>query len=210
MTDIHLYIVRHGETEWNVEGRIQGHRDSTLTPRGEEQARAAGRRLAGIAFDRVYVSVSGRTRRTFELMAGSWTQIPPVTMTEEIREIRHGLWEGKTGEEAASLTPDLLEAYRTRPHLFPGAPGGESLRDVRTRVFGFLGRAVKDARPGSNLLLVTHGVTTKVILITAAGEPLQRFWAPPRIESGSISVVAAGDEGFRIVALPDDASLPES
>ncbi|MGC8490074.1 MAG: histidine phosphatase family protein [Clostridia bacterium] len=202
MNPVHLYLVRHGETEWNVEARFQGHLDSKLTPRGEEQARAAGRRLAGTAFDHVYVSSSGRTRRTLELMLTQWPERPPVTMTDDLREIRHGAWQGKVAREVQALTPELYACYRTEPHRFPGAPGGESLHDVRSRVFGFLDRVVDCHAPGSTLLLVTHGVTTKVILTTIMERPLQFFWEPPFIESGSVCRVDADVNGFRITSPP--------
>ncbi len=221
---VYLYLVRHGETVWNVEGRVQGHEDSRLTARGEAQARAAGRALSRIAFSHAYVSPSGRCRRTFELMGESLVLKPPVTVTEEIREIGHGLWEGHTEPEVKVLTPESWALYRESPDEFPGAPGGESLHAVRRRAMALLRRAVSAASSGSRLLFVTHGVTTKVILTTVSAGSLKSLWAPPPVYAGSISRLAADDtvrstgadgtedhEGFRVLSWPEEvtAGKPE-
>ena len=192
--------MRHGETVWNVEGRVQGHQDSPLTVRGEEQARAVGSALSDIAFAHAYVSPSGRCQRTWELMCERLPQKPPVTITDEIREIGHGLWEGRTEAEVKVLTPDIWARYRERPDEFLGAPGGESLHQVRRRAFSLLRRAVSTTSSGARLLFVTHGVTTKVILITVAARPLKDFWAPPPVYAGSFSQLVADEAGASVEA----------
>ncbi len=143
-----LYLVRHGETQWNREGRLLGWTDLPLTPEGEAQALALAPRLKGLRPDGVYTSDLRRARRTAEL---AWGKAEPVF---SLREIHFGLLEGAPWE---GLDPRHQEALLR----FQGfkAPGGESLEDLEARVLGFLG-----GLPPGAYLLFTHGGVVRLLL----------------------------------------------
>jgi len=153
-----IYLFRHGETEWNVAGKMQGRLDSPLTERGGQQAMAHGRLLAGLPSpDCLWVSSAGRTRATAELLNAS-VQVP-MHFSDALVERDCGTWSGKTpsqvraehGAEWAQLQQD---AYRYRPG------GGENLPDLMQRF-----RDLLDQWPLPECLgIVTHGVVSRAIL----------------------------------------------
>ncbi|MGA0838800.1 MAG: histidine phosphatase family protein [Pseudomonadales bacterium] len=119
-----LYVCRHGETEWNVEQRMQGHGDAALTERGQRQARAHGDLLAGRGgVQALLVSPSGRTRATAALMLEALESAPQIGFHPELMERHSGQWEGLTLDEIAARDAQAWGAARRRP-LFPSSTRG--------------------------------------------------------------------------------------
>ncbi|MEQ8487022.1 MAG: histidine phosphatase family protein [Pseudomonadales bacterium] len=155
-----LYVIRHGQTEWNVAGRMQGRLDSPLTERGRRQADVHGRTLArdgGV--DRLIVSPSGRTRATAELLNAHLAA--PLRFEDALMERDCGAWSGLTIDEIASRHPEawrgrLDDPYHHRP------PEGENLPDMERRVAGLLDELL--AAGAGRVALVTHGVMSRVIV----------------------------------------------
>ena len=102
-----IYITRHGETEWNVAGRIQGHTDVSLSERGREQAAMLARRLASIPIYAVYSSDLSRAAETARVAVGE--RDVPMTFTQELREYNKGVFEGLTEDEYREKYPELYE-----------------------------------------------------------------------------------------------------
>jgi probable phosphoglycerate mutase len=162
-----IYLVRHGQTAWNVERRMQGRRESPLTPLGERQAAAMAKLLAGlVASDppgswRLVSSPLGRARQTAAFIAGSVGAA--VEIDERLAEIAFGEWEGRLREEVAPQHPEL---FATPEWLF-SPPGGETYEDVRARVVGFLRDLPPE--PVRRVIAVSHGVTGRVLRGVYAG-----------------------------------------
>jgi broad specificity phosphatase PhoE len=155
-----VYVIRHGQTEWNVAGRMQGRLDSPLTDRGRAQADAHGRMLAAQGgVDHVIVSPSGRTRATAELVNAHLDA--PVTLQPALMERDCGVWSGLTIDQIAARYPRdwqgrLADPYHHRP------PEGENLPDMEQRVAGLLESLVTGS--ARRIALVTHGVMSRVIV----------------------------------------------
>jgi probable phosphoglycerate mutase len=160
VTETTLYVLRHGETEWNVATRMQGRLDSPLTELGRRQADVHGRTLARLGpVDRLIVSPLGRTRATAELLnahLGAEVTFEPALMERDC-----GAWSGMTIEEIEAAHPRDWGARNADPYGHR-PPDGENLPDMEARVAGFLDTL--DAQPGRTLGLVTHGVMSRVIL----------------------------------------------
>jgi broad specificity phosphatase PhoE len=160
-----LYVCRHGETEWNVEQRMQGHGDSALTERGQLQARAHGDLLAGRGgVHALLVSPSGRTRATAALMLEALESAPQIGFHPELMERHSGQWEGLTLDEIAARDAQAW-AQRARDPYFHRPPGGENHADLEVRLSPLLPRL--NAQLASNapaLAVVTHGVLARVLL----------------------------------------------
>jgi uncharacterized phosphatase len=135
----HLVLVRHGQTDWNLEGRIQGSSDIELNETGRRQAREAGRMLSGERWDAVYASPLARARETAEII-GQAIGAADVSLDPALRERHYGAAEGLTGRQTE-------ERYAGR------VPGRE---EVLERVHPALVRIAQE-RPGQSILLVTHG-----------------------------------------------------
>ena len=163
-----LIVIRHGQTEWNLEGRWQGHRDSPLTAMGEDQARAMASVLAREAITQTthaaFVSPLGRAQATARLTLGAdWVATPDP----RLREIGVGDWEGWLVDDIAAASG--LTAERAPLTFYELAPGGEGLEALRTRVRAFL------ATLETPSVLVTHGITSRMIRTLATGRDLDRF-----------------------------------
>lgn len=210
---VHLLIVRHGETAWNVEGRIQGHRDSPLTERGLAQARAAAARLARERVEALYCSDLGRARQTAHEVAAATAL--PIRIDGALRERAFGVVEGRTWDEFRAAEPD--EARRMLEDPSHAVAGGESLAAFRARVTGAL-RRIAEAAGARTIAVVTHGGVLGVLYREAMGIPLvaPRTYATPnagvnhfRWEDGRCTIVRWGDEDHLAPHQARDDVAPE-
>jgi probable phosphoglycerate mutase len=144
-----LHFIRHGETEWNVSGRIQGQSDVPLSPRGHEQARELADRLAGAAIGAIWSSDLRRALDTARPLAERLGL--EVRVTPALRERDFGDDEGKHDDEVFPLQP--LAHWRDPDTTHPN---GESRRDVWNRVAAFLDELLHDP-PADEIAIVTHG-----------------------------------------------------
>lgn len=121
-----IYLIRHGETEWNAQGRFQGKLDSALTDTGVKQAEAIGRRLArlDLAFDAFVLSPLGRTRQTAAIIAGS-VNLPAAQCDDRLAEVSLGSWDGLTHIDIDAQWPGLLDGSTPFDWFFR-SPDGES------------------------------------------------------------------------------------
>ncbi len=161
--------MRHGETEYNREGRWQGSEsDPPLDDRGREQALAAARELAGVPFDALYSSDLERAVETARILSDQLGA--PVRILEGLRELSHGRWEGKTLEEILETWPEEYSELAADPWNVP-RPGGDSYRDLGERVWPLLER-LAERHEGRRVLLVTHGGPIRLVLCELTGTPL--------------------------------------
>ena len=155
-----LLLVRHGETDWNRELRIQGSSDTELNERGREQARELASELADVELDAVYSSDLRRARETAEIAtAGRGLDI---RLDRDLRERFFGSWEGLTRFEVAERFPDLEHH------------DGETDQQVRERVLAAVHRIVA-AHPGEEVLVVSHGGALNALWHHAIGERIERW-----------------------------------
>lgn len=155
-----LYIVRHGETDWNREGRVQGHTDTPLNATGRAQARALRRRLLSVTFDAAYASDLSRAYETAAIIIGDGAI--SVLPRRDLRERHCGRWEGRIFDEIAQSEPANLEAWRNRTGD-GGPPGGESESALEGRVLAAL-EAIVAAHPEQSVLIATHGGPVRAVL----------------------------------------------
>jgi broad specificity phosphatase PhoE len=166
-----LLLVRHGETDWNAEGRLQGHTDRPLNDFGRRQAAALAERLADDGVDAVYASDLARARETAEILADRLGL--PVVTDPDLRERNWGNWEGLTGSER-----DRVEYAGEERE----AHGERVIRAVRR---------IAEQHPGERIVIVTHGGSLRRIQVAAYGMAL------PVIENCSVWPVAHEDGTFR-------------
>ncbi len=162
-----VFVLRHGETEWNAQGRMQGAMDSPLTAAGMAQARVQGRILhkAGAAEWAWYSSPQGRAAATARLARGSRRGI---TSDPRLAEITIGTWTGRARSDIMAEAPHLFEDDDLG--WYDHAPGGEGLEALfqRTRTF------LDDLTAPS--VIVTHGITSRVLRCHLSGRDWTAFW----------------------------------
>jgi broad specificity phosphatase PhoE len=160
-----IYLIRHGETEWNVQGRFQGRLDSVLTNTGVKQAEAIGRRLAGLdlSFDAFITSPLGRTRQTAAIIAGL-ARLPAVQWDDRLAEVSLGSWDGLTDIDIDAQWSVLLDGS-TQFDWFFRSPDGESYDAVFQRAECWLRE-----RQGVTVA-VSHGLISRLIRGAYSGLP---------------------------------------
>lgn len=168
-----IYLVRHGETEWNSAARLQGRMDSPLTPRGRAQARAAGRALArlGLAGLPLWVSPLGRAMATAAILAEE-VALGPVTVEPRLQEVGLGAWEGLTCDAIAAAHPDLVAGFTGHGFGFL-CPDGEGFDRAAARVSAWL------AERQGPCIAVAHGMVGRVLRAVCTGMPRERAIAEP-------------------------------
>ena len=154
-----LYLVRHGQTFWNVEKRIQGQAESDLTPEGVRQSELLGKRLSQVEFDCIYVSPLRRTLQTLKAM--SVNDDVPVVEDHRLMEICMGDWQGELVEDLKRDYPEEIECFWTKPHAFNRATC-ETYKQVYDRGVEFV-RSVVEKYKSGNILVVTHGAFLKIL-----------------------------------------------
>ena len=182
---LNLYITRHGETQWNVEGRMQGWKNSELTLKGIRNAEALGKRLDSVDISVIYSSSSQRAVHTAELIRGN-RKIEIIT-DENLREINLGEWEGKAKDEFSESDKAGLEVFWNIPHQYK-AVSGEDFFQVRARIEAVLNRIISENRDCS-ILIVTHAVIVKTIMSIFNSIPIEDLWKQPFIHGTSLSAV---------------------
>ncbi len=163
-------LVRHGETDWNADKRIQGDIDIDLNAMGEAQARAVRPGLANQGFDAVYSSDLGRAWRTAQL-ATAGLGFPAVSPAPTLRERNYGIYQGLTATEALARHPEVHRHHAARS-LDYDYETGESLIDFAVRIMDTLTEyAVRHA--GGTVLAFTHGGVLDIIYRAATGRDLE-------------------------------------
>jgi probable phosphoglycerate mutase len=188
-----IVIVRHGETTFGAVGRFAGQSDVPLTPHGREQAGAVADRLAALHPAAVWSSPLARCRATATSI-GRRTRTA-VTVVHELTDGELGPWAGLTADEIAERWPAEFAAWRTDVDVAP--PGGESYSGVRRRAAAVLRRVVERHR-GQTVVLVTHSVTAKMMLIEALDVPSAAVYRL-RVDPASLSMIAVDPAGQTMV-----------
>jgi broad specificity phosphatase PhoE len=189
-----LYLIRHGETDWNVEGRLQGQRDVPLNALGREQAAEAGRRLRDLvphAGRLAFVcSPLARTRETMERLRRSIGLAPDAyAVDDRLREITFGSWEGLTWREVRRQDPAGARAREADKWGFV-PPGGESYAMLARRVAPLLAELTEEA------VVVSHGGVARALLALAGAVPEREA---PRVDIWQGRVLVLQDGHFRWV-----------
>jgi probable phosphoglycerate mutase len=193
-----VLLIRHGETEWNQQRRMQGQQDSPLTPLGLQQARQVARRLRDVPHAALYSSDLGRAHQTARCIADQ-TRHENVS-DRGLRERCFGIFEGLTNAEIEVRHPDLYPHFASRdPHF--AMPGGESAAQFHERCLGTL-RSIAERHAGDTVVVVSHGLVLDALYRAASGMPLQQARGFPLLNC-SISTFRYSAAGWLTIAVCD-------
>jgi broad specificity phosphatase PhoE len=196
-----VLLIRHGETQWNLDQRMQGHLDVPLTERGAEQARQLARWLEPEPPEVVYTSDLQRSRRTAEILAG---QAAEVTIDPRLREACFGEWEGLTRAECAARFPEVHAAWR-RDALRNRPPGGETIEDLQARCMAAL-RDVLPRHPARRVAVVSHGGPIRAMVCGLLSLPLS-VYPRLRVENTGVTRILFGERGAILAGYNDVSHL---
>ncbi len=179
-----IYVARHGETDWNREGRYQGQRESKLTETGVAQARALASALCEQNITRVVSSPLARCTQTARPLAEALGLT--LETDRDLIEIAHGTWEGRLRASIEREDPRAMRTWREHPEQ-AHFEGGESLAQVDARWRAFMQRN----RDADGIAIVTHDVIVRLAILDASGAPLSQLWKP-RVVNGGYAVLHGG------------------
>ena len=200
-----IIAVRHGETAWNVDTRLQGHLDIALNTKGIWQAGQVANALASEPVDAVYSSDLLRAWQTANAIAFATNS--PLTADIGLRERGFGEFEGKTYAEIEALWPQASQQWRKRePNWAP--PGGESLTTMRERVLT-TASTLAQQHIGGQIVLVAHGGVMDILYRLATGQELQapRSW---HLGNAAINRLLWTPDGLTLVGWADTSHLEEA
>ncbi len=199
-----IYVTRHGETEWNTLGRMQGHLDSPLTKLGEDQARWLGESLKNTPLDYIYSSPSGRAMQTAKAINQSRNLT--IRTEENLREIYLGEWEGKVRAEIEAYDAQRYHYFWNAPHQFV-ATDSESFESVIERSGKMLEEIAK-RHPHEVGLVVAHAVVLKSMYAYILKKPIQEFWQGPFMNSTCLNCFEKDEDGWKITLEADISHYP--
>jgi alpha-ribazole phosphatase len=166
-------LVRHGQTDWNLEGRYQGQNNVPLNEHGRAEARALAPKLEGTPFTAFYTSDLQRAKETAEILSASVHL--PITLEPRLREIDQGEWEGQLVETIRARYAELWRE-RTVDPASVRPPGGETVRDVAARVHAALDD-IAGRHPDDPVLIVSHGLAIATAICKVRGIPLGQAYS---------------------------------
>ena len=170
MKKTEIIFIRHGETEWNSQQRMQGHSNSDLSSVGQAQIQALGQWMKNVPFDHIYSSDSLRAKQTAEAI----TQFSghELQFDQRLREKNLGVFEGLTSEEARERHPEVFRLFKTAGSKYV-IDEGESTQQLQDRALEIVNE-IRIKHPEERVLLVTHGGFIRVVMKHSLGLSLEK------------------------------------
>ena len=198
-----LYAIRHAETAWNAEGRLQGTQESPLSPKGRRQAERLSAALADRPVVAVYTAATGRAVATAQPLAAGLGLVP--CPTPALNEMDLGDWQGLTFAQVQQRWPEQHTAFWESPQDYRPAAGGESFEDLHRRTSALLDAL---AQGDGHVVLVTHSLVIKALWLVATRRPLADFWVTDEFMPASISSFQLDAREWTIGQLNNRDHLP--
>ena len=191
-----IILVRHGETDWNKQGRFQGQIDIPLNKNGKSQAKAASKFLKDTNVQKAFSSSLSRPEETAQIILNEHPGVE-ISLKDNLKEIGHGKWEGKLESEIKSHWPDLLKSWKISPEKVQ-MPEGENINDVSTRSVIGWNEICKDLKNDETALVVAHDAVNKTILCHLLGLMPSKIW-----------MVKQGNGGITVIDLSEEEGQPD-
>jgi broad specificity phosphatase PhoE len=201
-----IILVRHGQTDWNLQGRCQGSTDLDLNSSGFEQAEALGRRLRQEKIHAIYSSRLRRALQTADRIR-QYHRID-VIADQDLRELDHGHLEGLTFVEVREKYPDFIGRWRREPASLT-VPGGESLAEVDRRTWRAMQR-ISRGHSSETVVVVTHNFPILALLCRITETPLDQYRAFHVDPCGLTRIGFAEHQGWRLLSADAHTGAPGS
>lgn len=195
-----LYFIRHGETVWNTQAKLQGKSDIPLNEKGVALARVTGEALADVPFAAIYSSPLKRALQTAQLVAGD--RDVPIVTDRRLEEIGFGIWEGLScHKDHYEIPSDSFQDFFLDPFGYQPPAQGENVRHVCGRTADFLEELIrKMGKEESNVLISCHGCTLRALMNYFYQDYTAGFWRGHVPPNCSVSIVEVKEKGFSILA----------
>lgn len=200
-----VYLIRHGETEWNIIRKMQGQLDSPLTAFGVKQGKWIQERMDQIAYDVILTSPLGRAHTTAKMI--NQNKQKELVLVDELKEIHLGPWEGRK-------KADIQMEHKEADYFFWNEPekyvplGGEDFFDMRKRAKKFVEEILLQ-RPEEKIAVVSHAITLKAIIAYMNGVEVKDMWKGNHLRPTSLTKVQHKNQGFHMEYIGDISHYKE-
>ncbi|TDT72550.1 phosphoglycerate mutase [Hypnocyclicus thermotrophus] len=202
---MNIYIIRHGETEWNIVKKWQGHKNSNLTELGKLQAEKLANKLKNIKFNKIYSSPLGRAYDTAKILKGN--RDIDIELDNRLKEINMGVLEGLDREIGIKKYGNTIEQFWNYPHLYNHKEiNGESFYSLNNRTKEFLEEIIKKYNKNEHIVIVSHGVTIKSFLFNIKNKNIKEFWDGGHVKNTALTHIYFDNE-FKIIKYLDNSHL---
>lgn len=194
-----IYFVRHGETDWNKERKIQGQVDIPLNEFGRHLARETAKGLRDVPFDVCFTSPLGRARETAQIILQG--RDVPILEDKRILEMNFGVLEGKCCSKEGWDVPDSFQMFFDDPVHYQAPEGGEDFQAVRERTGDFLNWLfAQEQYRDSAVLVTTHGAAMAGLLNNLKKKPLAEYWGVGVHKNCGVTEVDVTDGRIQIIS----------
>ena len=197
-----IYLIRHGQTDWNRDKIFRGRADVPLNERGRDEAAALSRHLEEVRPEACYASPLSRARETAEIVVRPHSL--DVKLDEGIIDIDYGKWQGLSETEVSRRFAVTRRKWSERPHQVR-FPGGESLSMVGKRSLASLER-IRAENPRATVFVVAHRVVTKVLMCAVLGLGNAAFWKI-RQDNCAYNIIELSEDGATVVLMNDTCHM---
>lgn len=196
-----LYFVRHGKTEWNLEGKYQGgHGDSPLLPESMEDIKLLAKRLNGIKLANAYTSPLPRAKTTAKTLIEDMSQTVPLTVVDDLREFDLGIMEGQKFVKLEKEIPDVIHAFRYEPIDYDSEKiKGESFEQVAKRTTDAVKKIVSENKSDSSILIVSHGAALVTLIQSLLGTKIADIRKDGGLSNTSLTHVQYENGDFKLI-----------
>lgn len=194
---LRIFLIRHGETEWNRQGRLQGNSDIHLSPEGIHQATLLAEHAPFQHVDAIYSSDLSRAFETAKVLAVKFN-VMPVKTKPELREMNYGEWEGRKIRELVMESPKDFGKFFTDPERCH-PPQGETFLECQARVMIGIRDIIAESE-NKNVIVVSHGAAIRLIIGAALDIPIHKMWAISQ-SNMAVNILRVDDGDFTVELL---------
>ncbi|HPC37739.1 MAG TPA: alpha-ribazole phosphatase [Exilispira sp.] len=200
-----IYLIRHGETKWNLDFKVQGKKDVPLNENGISQANILAKYFENKDIDMIYSSNLMRAKETANIIAKKLNK--NVQIVEDLQEINFGVWEGYYWEDIKIEYKDFLKRWENDLENIP-VPEGESYGQVQKRVYKAFNQIISKHDRSSNIIIVSHGVSIKVLIAKILDIPIRNL-RKFSMDNASISIVEYNEE-LKVISINNTFHLSKN
>lgn len=195
-----IYIVRHGQTVWNIEKRLQGRSDIALTQKGIDLAVETGENLKDTGFDIIYSSPLKRALQTAEAIRGS--RDIEIRIDDRLKELSFGDYEGHIQDELNQMPGCTFKYFFDRPELYVPGPHGETLEELCSRASSFMHEVIEPLATDNRaerVMIVAHGAMNKALMTHIKKHEIKDFWSGGLQRNCNVIIIDYTDGRYQII-----------
>jgi len=201
-----IYLIRHGQTEYNDKNIFRGHLDIPLNSYGISQAESVGKALKVIDFNAIYTSPLIRAKKTAEIIHKYQSGKISINVENDFTDLNYGKWQAKSKEEVKNNYPKLYHEWEISPYSTK-IPDGESLYDAQKRSWNCLVKIINNNKD-KTICIVSHRVINKLLISKILGILKTGFWKIKQ-DTGCINIMEYKDKKFMIIKLNHNANVSD-